>query len=749
MIPVSRHAWTRLTWLLLASALTLFSGCSSETGGADDTPSDTDSDSSADDLGGGSDTGPGEGDSSTSPMTCVPGLARCLGLETIEVCGTDERWRAEDCEAGGRCVVTCFEDPGPDGEPGASCQNAICGVPGSCEPGRVDRCLGCGAYEGCHPDGLGEGIWPTGPERSCVEDDDGARLIQPMCEPGSTRCLEGSEVEVEGCVDCGQRWAVIRDCDDERDTNVCDQGQCITQCQFIEKRDTYVGCEYWGLELDQAFVPSGVDFIDGSAAPYAIVVSNVNERVPAQVRVETIEGVVRELVIQPGDLEIIHLNEFIVRGTVQDFLAYKVASDMPIVAYQFNPLNNLEVYSNDASLLFPTSALGTDYYVMTRRQTFDTLKSYLTVTGVLPGETRVTVTLPPATLDNPLITLEGEGIPVLRGGDTFETTLQQFEVLSIETNRIGADLTGARVISDRQVAVFGGSQAANTPNDDSCIYRHPSGTFEGGWVCEADRETPCENASGVPDIEMCKAFITCCADHLEQQMMPTSTLGRRILAARSQPRGDEPDYWRVLAVEDETTVELIGLPDTWHLPRMIPNRRTWTLDAGEWFEVPSPVDFEIEADKPIMVGQFLSAELAPYPGNVPTGPGSRVPYPEPGSYTRAGTGDPAFMLAAPAEQFLDTYVFLTPGGYDTDYVTIVAPIGAGVTLDGTRLSDDDFTPFGRGEYAAGRFQLPVGVHQINADEPVGIMVHGYDRFVSYGYPGGMNLRGLGLVRGDR
>jgi hypothetical protein len=32
-----------------------------------------------------------------------------------------------------------------------------------------------------------------------------------------------------------------------------------------------------------------------------------------------------------------------------------------------------------------------------------------------------------------------------------------------------------------------------------------------------------------------------------------------------------------------------------------------------------------------------------------------------------------------------------------------------------------------------------GVHSLRSDEPAGLMVYGFDAFVSYGYPGGSNL----------
>src|SRR5690606_38495873 len=37
--------------------------------------------------------------------------------------------------------------------------------------------------------------------------------------------------------------------------------------------------------------------------------------------------------------------------------AYRVRSSVPVVAYQFNPLDNVDVFSNDASLLKPVEAL--------------------------------------------------------------------------------------------------------------------------------------------------------------------------------------------------------------------------------------------------------------------------------------------------------------------------------------------------------------------------------------------------------
>ncbi|TVQ99509.1 MAG: hypothetical protein EA398_12245 [Deltaproteobacteria bacterium] len=713
------------------------------------------------------------------------------------------------------------------------CFAGECGEEGTCEPLQVGSCAGCDRYVGCNGVGSAEGEFASPPGRSCVEDGDGARLVAQACAPGATRCTPGSEVEVDVCDACGLSFETQRNCAQENETNVCDEGQCVSQCEFIEKESLYVGCEYWGLELDQAFVRQGGGVIDAGAAPYAVIVSNVHDRITADVVVRSWDPIAQEerllaefsvpagrlQVLSTGvprfqgqvplnatctlpgqetcvpadasecdpndpecvpseeictparDLRIFCDNGFTVqcgennrwgldgrciveedtlrvRGTSQSFTGMRLSSSMPIVAYQFNPLNNELVYSNDASLLYPTSAIGQNYWIMTRRQTFPELKSYLTVVGVREGVTEVTVQLPEWTPENPVETqpgAQGVGLPVMCGRnapfascrdgngqvrDRITVSLRQYEVLNIATNRPGADLTGTRVTASRDVAVFAGSQAANAPNDDSCIYR----PRQDDWVCEADRQTPCATAEGFPDIRRCSAFVTCCADHLEQQMIPDFALGTRFYAARSQQRGDEPDYWRVLATQDDTRVSLVGLPDPdeWPLPGLVPNRREWTLDAGEWFEVPAPVDFEIHATRPVKVGQFLAAELAPYPTSLRN---QKPPH------QNAGTGDPAFMLAAPASQYLDDYIFLVPRGYAENYVTITAPAGASVELNDELVPEAAWTTFGTGGFRAARLPLAPGVQRITASAPVGAMVHGYDSFVSYGYPAGLNFRG--------
>jgi len=134
-----------------------------------------------------------------------------------------------------------------------------------------------------------------------------------------------------------------------------------------------IGCEYWGADLDNAMISAS---LNAAAQQYAIVVSNAERDVPTRVTVEVDDAqvggpaqlrVVGTAVIAPHNLEVFKLGprevdgspegEFNTgTGTALSRHAFRVTSSMPIVAYQFNPLENANVFSNDASQLLPVSA---------------------------------------------------------------------------------------------------------------------------------------------------------------------------------------------------------------------------------------------------------------------------------------------------------------------------------------------------------------------------------------------------------
>jgi hypothetical protein len=666
----------------------------------------------------------------------------CVGMLVLAACSGDPGGKDKDGTT--TPDVTPGDVQNGDGElkvDGSGCQKGgdiVC-----CE-GETNGCTEDGrGLLTCNAAGTGwdllECVNEAGEPTACFAPPSNPEGYCGVCLPGTKKCAD--EEVLLACDQFGQEWVEDSKCNDADQGLICvsagGTGACVKLCDANEKLNMYMGCDFWAVDLDNAFVSGGRSgYYDAAGSQYSVVVSNPNVKYPAKVEIFNNEGEVLYAAngdpfpkepIQPGELRIYDLPRRDADGTVIAPLAYRVQASIPITAYQFNPLENVEVFSNDASLLLPSNVLGKYYYVMTREQTFDELRSFLTVVAVRSGTTKVTVDVTAPTLvgEN---AWTGAAMKALQPGDSFTADLQQFDVLNIESDKIGSDMTGSVVLASKDVAVFGGSEASNAPNTNHCLVE--PGAVQG--VCEWDMESACKSN----DDCTAKGFNTCCADHLEQQLFPVKSWGLRYLASKTFPRNQEKDVYRIIAAENNTQVTTI--PPQASIP---------VLNQGEWIDFESKEDFEIIAKKPIMVGQFLASEQAPDP-NV-----NGVP--QPGD---AGTGDPAFILLVPVEQFRQDYVFLAPNKYELDYVTVVAPDGARVWFDCAEIDptaieascdpidQDEFELFGTGEYMTTKFKIADGVHRLYSDLPSAVFVYGYDQYVSYGYPAGLNIEDLGLIK---
>jgi hypothetical protein len=580
-------------------------------------------------------------------------------------------------------------------------------------------------------------------------------------------CGSGGQVCVEqrGCLACYPNALVcdgldIYQCNPDGTSNdfqgtcdgeagdTCDAGLCVNACDLAGLNRSNMGCTYWAVDLDNADVGFG---LNAAAQQFAVVVSNPTPLLAlVEVSVNDApygsppsERVVEMATVPPQSLYVFELDPREVDGSPPFQFdsgtnsaitsnAYKITSTAPIVAYQFNPLDNANVFSNDASLLVPVEALDTRYRVMGWPQTIadvpgqplldmgQNLRATLSIVGAAP-DTTVMVTL--------ATDIVGDGGMITPGGpgDTLTFTVGPYDVVNLETGSFGADFTGSVVSSDKPVAVFSGSEAADVPT----------------WATLQTRK--------------------CCADHLEEQLFPTSTLGLSFVGAKSPARtpmvdaagGDvaivpEPEYWVVLAVSEGTTV-------TTSLP---PPQDQFVLFEGQSVVIEAFEDFTIEGTGPLIVGQFMASQET-------TG----IPFDLPG-------GDPAMLLVPPVEQFRDRYLFLTPDKYAFDFIVITAPVGAVISLDGTSLYDapwatrcssasagaliDNMTGMTT-FYEAIRCQLsfPVivagsppdnilpgeqndGVHLLVSDVPVGLTVGAFDAFVSYTYAAGLDLAQINI-----
>jgi hypothetical protein len=139
-------------------------------------------------------------------------------------------------------------------------------------------------------------------------------------------------------------------------------------------------------------------------------------------------------------------------------MAYKVVADLPIVAYQFNPLDNVRVFSNDASLLIPRTAFDVDYYgmswpVLDRRSQTPSKNNYNGYLTVVAWNDNTQITLTPTAPVSASATMT-----TLAANTPVNFTLNAFEVLQLEAT--SGDLTGTHITSPNMMpfGVFGGHE---------------------------------------------------------------------------------------------------------------------------------------------------------------------------------------------------------------------------------------------------------------------------------------------------
>jgi hypothetical protein len=566
------------------------------------------------------------------------------------------------------------------------------------------------------------------------------------CLPGELTCEEQSVVQ---CGDDGQAKRTIEACDGDRG-HACRSGACVQLCEEAGRNKSNIGCEYWPVDLDNAVLPEG----NAALQQYAVIVSNPQPDLAAHVTIEQEDAepgepprvrVVTSATVGVRRLEVFKLGPREVDGSTPDEPnggtgtaltrgAYRLRSDVPVVVYQFNPLENVNVFSNDATVLLPTAALngsGRAYVVAGWPQTIArtdepetnwglNLRAFLTLVGTTP-DTKVRLRT------NARIIPGGpfpDGVP--RGG-VVEATLQPFDVLNLETGDFNADFTGSIVDSTAPVVLYVGSEASDAPYYSSLAER------------------------------------SCCADHLETQVTPLRAVGKSYAVGRMPNRSKaiaaaggatgafaETEMYRVVATSPGTTTIRTTLPAPWDVFTLAGEGLSATIGAQQ--------DFTLVADNPVLVADVqVSQEAA----------GISIRNGLPG-------GDPSLLLVPPVEQWRNDYLVLTPDKYAFDFLVITAPFGATVYLDGLPIDGsvcevapgdglDEAAREGKDPpFTVYRCQLsfPIvdalatapnnvqpgrqsdGVHRVQSDFAVGVLVYGFDYRVSYAYAGGTELADL-------
>lgn len=488
----------------------------------------------------------------------------------------------------------------------------------------------------------------------------------------------------------------------------CSSRGCRPLCAEAEKERSYIGCEYWPVttlndELDERFA-------------FAVVVANP-QLVTAQIRIEREDEVILKASVPPGEVESFILPWVVdLRGARTDSAlsvpsslvsngAYRLESDVPITVYQFNPLryeqDDAFSFTNDASLLLPSSTLTGSYIAMSRGTMFvETSLENSVVRSHNPGFVAIV-----ATEDNTEInftsrayteaTPDGE-IPALIPGGTATFLLNRGDV---------AQITSARP-ELCPVAPFEEQVAAGT---GSVVYRYCDVGAEydlTGSLIQANAPVEVVGGHGCAFVP----YNRFACDHLEEVLFPVEAWGDAVIVSATAPVQNEPNLVRIVAAEHNTSVRFE--------PAIVPS---FTLEQGEFEEFVIESHVRVIASGPISVAQYLVGQN--YEGANAVG---------------ADAGDPSMSLAIPETQFRNSYDVLAPSTYDRNMINVTVRSGAEVLLDGDPITN--FSPVGTSEWQVARIQLTPGAHHLESSTLFGVVVYGFGRFTSYMVPGGLDLR---------
>ena len=608
------------------------------------------------------------------------------------------------------------------------------------------RCVGemVDVQEICRPDGQWA-VQPCANNETCR---DGRCAPVPIaCQPGERDCSANGRPRI--CSD-GQ-WVPTEPCEGGYQ---CVDGRCLTDaCAAPARSGSYLGCDFLALDLpNSAFDDRDADR-DGSPdgttvdAPLGIIVANPSAVEPVGITLRHANGQLQPLVgrqlievpnigalgeryqdqtvrshITDANGQIIR-QEFDVADAIEippggqgTFLisrqmgplnasslrpdAIRIVTDRPVVGYQMSPYCCNYSFSNEASLLLPITALGTRYTFLGTPylQTRDAFNNVVignppTIAVISPtDDNEVTVRLPPG------MRIARDGTDTVRQeGDSVTTTIGRQEVLLVTADAMPApgDLTGADITSEAPVAVFSSHFCSNYP----------------------------------------ELLFAC--DHLQEQLFPMNTWGDNFLLAPLQERNPnsptEVIYWKVLAGVQITRFELSvpfeqlnplppGFDITPYCGDRLENERTLILQPGQHCEFGTKHAAKFAADRPATIMGVIAGQQS-------TGLESFGEF----------AGDPSMFGAVSTEKYRSAYTFITPAHYTRSYITMITRAGNEITLDGNPLPMADATPIDGSVWLFKHWSVEAGVHKLSAQTPIGLVIYGYDDFVSYALPAGFDL----------
>lgn len=538
------------------------------------------------------------------------------------------------------------------------------------------------------------------------------------CEPGRTVCTGSTRSR---CAPDGNSVVFVEQCPSNLS---CGPSGCSDLCADASKDRSYLGCDYWPVftsnsQLDARFTP-------------AVAIGNGN-LVAAHVVIEKGGTMVTELDVPARTATTVELafQDDLKNGLGSRLVrqgAYHLRSSVPVTVHQYNPLlfeldgpcadttrtkdGVCNSFTNDASLLFPATALRQDAefsgdttvrFLAASRPTFmardEAGRLYyapgfvaIAAVGDKPVAVRVRSTAFTAPSDPPLsgdagVEVDGstpsEPISALAPGGVLERTLSPGDVLQLRSAALdgcpsgfrgdfcdpGAsyDLTSTEISADGPIEVISGHDCSNVPFDVSAC------------------------------------------DHLEESLAPLHAWGKSAVTSSPQMLATSQIVVRVISGADGN---LVTFDPPVHAPV--------TLSRAQMVELTSDQALYVSGTAPLMVAEYLMGQ----------GGSRRV-------------GDPSLSIAVPVDQYRSQYTFVSPSTYLVNYVDIVALPTDVVTLDGELVGG--FAPVGASRFSVATVRITrAGSHEVRGSSPVGlgIVLYGFGQYTSYMLPGGLDLAPL-------
>jgi len=483
-------------------------------------------------------------------------------------------------------------------------------------------------------------------------------------------------------------------------------------CAEAAQTRSYVGCDYW---------PTAVANVVWSIFDFAVVVANAGSA-PASVTVTGPNGTSQTATVAPGSLTKIYLPWVpdlkgpddncevppppLATSVLSRKGAYHLVSSVPVTVYQFNAIEygpsggppgkdwnkcptkahigwcteqtDCLSYTNDASLLLPSTAMTGNYRVAGIHGWSESgigplMGPYFAVTATADG-THVKVKVA-----NGGAVLAGGTIPATGAGGLFDLTLDAGDVAEIVAPQGDSyDLSGSQVAADKPVQVIAGIPCINVP--------------EGAGTC----------------------------DHVEESVLPAETLGRHyVVTVPTAPHGKPLGHLlRIYGNVDNT--HLTGLPSG--CPGGAIVNAGQVIDCGT-----VSGDFEVTGDHEFSMSSFMQGATIVDPGQSVMGEGD----PSQSQMVAVEQYRTKYVFLAPDDYDTSFVDVVAPSG--STLTLDGPPLSTPLTPVGTGGFGVARVKLGAGKE---------GAHVMTGSKPFGIQIIGYGRQTSYQYPGGLDLRAI-------